>query len=97
MNGLGSRFLKSAYRREPISSFILTVGAVDAVIGGVDGRLSLLLLGLGAVATAIALRWWLQRQKIELPSGAPIHYLPARSSRPSLPMLTTARKNPPHN
>jgi small-conductance mechanosensitive channel len=98
MSGLMPRFLKSAYRKEPISSFILTVGTVDAVIGGVDSRLSLLILGLGIVGVAIALRWWLtQRNKIELPTGAPIHYLPSRSSRPSLPMLSVSRKNPPHS
>jgi hypothetical protein len=97
MNGLFPRFLKSAYRKEPISSFILTMGAVDAVIGGVDNRWSLLTVGLGMVGTAIALRWWLgQQDKVELPSRAPIHYLPARSSRPSLPMLSATRKNPPN-
>lgn len=94
MNGLAPRFLKSAYRKEPISSFILIVGAVDAVIGGFDNRLSLLILGLGTVGTAIVLRWWvLQQTKVDLPSGKPIHYLPSRSSRPSLPMLSV-RKPP---
>lgn len=91
---IGPRFLKSAYRKEPISSFILTVGAVDAVIGGVDSRWSLLVLGLATVGTAIALRWWLaQRQPVDLPTGAPVYYLPDRSSQPSLPMLS-GRKPP---
>jgi hypothetical protein len=90
----GPRFLKSAYRKEPISSFILTVGAVDAVIGGVDSRWSLLVLGVAMAGAAIALRWWIaHRNRVDLPMGAPIHYLPERSSRPSLPMLS-ARKPP---
>jgi hypothetical protein len=93
MNLLSSRMLKSAYRKEPISSFIITVGAVDAVIGGVGDRLSLMLLGVGVVGVAIAFRWWKIRQsKIEFPSGPPIHYLPGHSSRPQLPTLSVSRK-----
>nr|WP_242043685.1 hypothetical protein [Leptolyngbya sp. FACHB-671] len=96
MNLLWSRMLKSGYRKEPISSFIITVGAVDAVIGGVGDRLSLMLLGVGLVGVAIALRWWKIRQsKIEIPSSAPIHYLPGHSSRPQLPTLSMSRKTPP--
>jgi hypothetical protein len=93
MNLLWSRMLKSAYRKEPISSFIITVGAVDAVIGGVGDRLSLMLLGLGIVGVAIALRWWkIHQSKIEISSGAPIHYLPGHSSRPQLPTLSMSPK-----
>ncbi|NJL35889.1 MAG: hypothetical protein HC899_03375 [Leptolyngbyaceae cyanobacterium SM1_4_3] len=95
MNLLSSRMLKSAYRKEPISSFIITVGAVDAVIGGVGDRLSLMLLGVGVVGVAIAFRWWKIRQsKTEFSSGAPIHYLPGHSSRPQLPTLSVSSKKP---
>lgn len=88
---------KSVYRQEPISSFILTVGAVDAVMGGVGERGSLLALGLGIVGVAIALRYWKasRRRQPDLPTNPPARYLPSRSSRPSLPMLTLDRKNPP--
>jgi hypothetical protein len=93
MNRVWSRFFRSTYRKEPISSFILTVGAVDAVIGGVDGQWSLMALGLGAVSVAIALRAWINQQRqFEPVDGTPIRYLPAQSSRPSLPMLTPPRK-----
>ena len=86
---IGPRFLKSAYRKEPISSFLLTIGLVDAVIGGVDSHWTLLTFGLATAGCAIALRWWLaQRNRVELPTGAPVLYLPDRSSRPSLPMLS---------
>lgn len=92
------RLLKSTYRREPISSFILTVGAVDAVIGGVGDRWSLMIVGFGIVGVAIALRMssahWrkAQQQQEEPPARAPIHYLPAHTSTPTLPMLTMSRK-----
>lgn len=96
MNAQWSRMLKAAYRKEPISSFLLTVGAVDAVIGGFDDRWSLFSVGLGTVGLALALRWWLmQRHRVELPEPPPQRYLPDRASRPSLPMLTVSKKNPP--
>lgn len=96
MNLLWPRFLKSAYRKEPISSFILVVGSVDAVIGGIDNHWSLLLFGLGTIGVAIALRFWKSQQsQIEVPVRAPIHSLPERSSRPPMPMLSSSRRNGP--
>ncbi|NJO42742.1 MAG: hypothetical protein HC769_26905 [Cyanobacteria bacterium CRU_2_1] len=93
MNGW-TRFLKSIKRKERISNFILTVGIVDVVMGGVDSRWSLMAVGLGTVGAAIVLRWWLtQSQPIESLDRPPIRYLPERSSRPSLPTLTSSRKN----
>ncbi|HEY9623536.1 MAG TPA: hypothetical protein V6C78_24475 [Crinalium sp.] len=91
------QFLKSTYRKEPISSFILTVGAVDAVIGGVGDRWSLMTVGVGLVGVAIAVRWLRFRQPwLDISTRAPIHYLPSRSSRTALPMLSQSRKQPPH-
>ncbi len=98
MKGLWRRFLKATYRKEPISGFILTVGAVDAVIGGVDRCLPLLILGGGTIGVALAIRWWkAQAQELEMFSpSAPIHYLPSRSSRPALPRLNSSHKNSPN-
>lgn len=97
MNLLWPRLLKSAYRREPISSFAIIVGAVDAVIGGVDERWSLLAFGLGTVGVAIALRWWqIQRRQTELTEQPAKYFLPSHSSRPALPMLSSAKRHPPH-
>jgi hypothetical protein len=44
------------YRREPISSFLLTLGAVDMVLGGLDDRWVLFSLGLSTVGVAIGIR-----------------------------------------
>jgi hypothetical protein len=89
MNALWTRFLKSAYRKEPISGFILTVGAVDAVIGGVGGRWSLFSFGLLTLLLAAALRWWqIQKAQALITEKTPRHFLPPSSSRPPLPMLT---------
>ncbi|MEB3360261.1 MAG: hypothetical protein VKK04_26290 [Synechococcales bacterium] len=90
------QFLKSAYRREPLSSFILTVGIVDAVIGGVDLQTSLFLLGVGLMGVAIALRWWKLRHRpdVVLPNRPTMRYLPEHSSRPHLPPLNSPRQHP---
>ena len=97
MNAALPRFLKSAYRREPLPSLLITVGVVDAVIGGFDDRWSLLTFGLGTVGVAIALRWWLLQQRRPYPAqSVPQRYLPSRSSSPALPLLTASKKNPPH-
>ncbi len=47
---------KLFYRREPISSFLLTLGAVDMVLGGLDDRWVLFSLGLSTVGVAIGVR-----------------------------------------
>ena len=95
MNALWPRILKSAYRKEPISSFIIIIGAVDAVIGGVGERWSLLTFGLMMVLLAVAVRWWQsQRRETELAEQPVTHFLPPSSSRPALPILSTAKRRP---
>ena len=93
MNALWPRILKSAYRKEPISSFIIIIGAVDAVIGGVGERWSLLTFGLMMVLLAVAVRWWQsQRRETELAEQPVTHFLPPSSSRPALPILSTSKR-----
>lgn len=96
MNRVWSRFLRSAYRREPVSSFILTMGAVDAVIGGADRSWSLVAIGVGAIGVAVLWRWMKPQRRLEPfnqeDHQPPVRYLPSQSSRPSMPMLTPSRK-----
>ncbi|HIK14340.1 MAG TPA: hypothetical protein IGS53_03425 [Leptolyngbyaceae cyanobacterium M33_DOE_097] len=89
--------LKSFYRREPIIAFAVTIGAVDAVLGGVSQQYSLLWFGLGLSGVAIALRWWQSQQVIERrePVRSAQFLLPPQSSSNSLPMLTMSKKKPP--
>lgn len=96
MNALWPRIFKSAYRKEPISSFIVIVGAVDAVMGGVGERWTLLSFGLMMVVLAIAIRWWQsQRRETNLAEQPVTHYLPPASSRPVLPVLNATKRQPP--
>jgi uncharacterized membrane protein YebE (DUF533 family) len=79
MNSTPPRFLKSFYRKEPITGIIITAGAVNAVLGGVNAIGSLMLLGLFAAGGAIAYRWWMiQQSKARMESGSQ-RYLPPAS------------------
>lgn len=98
MNIVWSRMFRTVYRKEPITGFVLIAGAVDVAIGGIDGSTSLVVFGLSAVGVAIALRLWQsQKRTPDVPERRAIHALPPSSSRPSLPMLSMAKKNPPQN
>ena len=91
-----TRLLKKAYRRHPLISFVATAGAVDVLLGGLEGRAALLVFGLVAVSAAIALHWRrIQRTQVGDVSQPPVHYLPEHTSRPQLPMLGLSRNNPP--
>ncbi|MBD2447701.1 hypothetical protein H6G76_11050 [Nostoc sp. FACHB-152] len=97
MNVALPRFLKSAYRREPIISILITMGVVDAVIGGLDDSWSLFAVGLGTAGVTLAWKLWRMQQRRPILEEEPVvqHYLPSRSSSPTLPILTVAKKKPP--
>lgn len=94
MNPLFARFLRSVYRKEPVSGFILILGATDALIGGVGGRGSLLSIGLLITLLGILMRWQ-QGKKSKAIAREPIrYYLPPGSSRKPLPLLTSSKRRP---
>jgi hypothetical protein len=89
MNALLPRFLKLAYRREPISSFIVIVGAVDTVIGGAQARWSLFAFGLIMLVMAALVRWLKAQKAQNIITEQPARYfLPDTSSRTALPILS---------
>ncbi|MDY6936633.1 MAG: hypothetical protein SWY16_03115 [Cyanobacteriota bacterium] len=95
MNAALHRILKSAYRKEPISSFILLVGAVDVAISGANGSGSLFAFGTGTIAIAIAIRWWqIHHAPTSNPETASEYVLPPSSARSSLPNLKSGNKYP---
>lgn len=87
------RILKSAYRKEPVYSLLLTMGLVDALIGGADARWGLLALGVGTVSTVTILWWWKAQQR---PLPEPIESRPQRyltaAPDPQLPNLSRAKR-----
>ncbi|KGF72272.1 hypothetical protein DO97_11015 [Neosynechococcus sphagnicola sy1] len=96
MNAVWHRMLKSAYRREPLFSFVLTIGVVDTVIGGLGDHGSLAGFGMGTMVVALGLRWWqFQRRPDEQPEATVTHYLPPYASRPQLPPLSMSKRHPP--
>jgi hypothetical protein len=98
MNAILPRFLKSAYRKEPIISVLVTMGIVDALIGGLDDSWSLFTFGLGTTGVAIALKLWRMQQQPPMPEETVVqHYLPPQPSSPPLPIITVSKKKPRQN
>ncbi|KAM3093895.1 hypothetical protein ACKFKF_28160 [Phormidesmis sp. 146-12] len=87
--------LKSVYKKEPITGFVIIAGSVDVAIGGIDSNTSLVVFGLSAVGIALALRWWhLQRRSPESSARGAVYALPPASSHAALPPLTVSKKRP---
>jgi hypothetical protein len=100
MNVAIPRLLKSAYRKDPIVSVLITVGIIDALIGGFDDSWSLFAFGLGTTGLTLAWRFWKVQQNRPLPKEEKATkqlYLPSRSSSSSLPMLSIQKKQPPQS
>jgi hypothetical protein len=92
MNAIVPTVLKRLYRKEPISSFILIVGAVDAVIGGMNEISTLMIIGLLTSGVAIGYRWWcIQQAESESDRQVKQLYLPSQSDRSPLPNLDSRR------
>lgn len=87
VNPLFAKFFRSIYRKEPISGFILILGATDALIGGASGRWSLFSIGLVIALLGIVMRWQGQRGQKAIATEPIRHLLPPTSSRPPLPLL----------
>jgi hypothetical protein len=95
MNAIFPTFLKRLYRKEPISSFIIIVGAVDAVLGGVNEAGALMILGLLTSGLALGYRWWcIQQVETASERKAKQLYLPSSSNRSPLPDLDSRRRPP---
>lgn len=92
MNLLFARFLRAVSSKEPVSSFILILGATDALIGGVGGRGSLLSIGLFIALLGAIMRWRQGEKKQKAIATEPVrYYLPAGSTRQPLPLLTSSK------
>ncbi|MEM9276498.1 MAG: hypothetical protein AAGA80_26655 [Cyanobacteria bacterium P01_F01_bin.143] len=88
MNSLIKQLFKLTYRREPISGFIVVLGVTDAVIGCIDGRVSLFLVGLLVVLLGVMFRRARIRKFQAMRMARPVRYrLAPSSSRQPLPLL----------
>jgi hypothetical protein len=93
VNPLFARLLRSVYRKEPVSGFILILGATDAFIGGLGGRGSLLSIGLLIAFLGIVMRWRQGEKKSEAIATETVrYYLPPGSTRQPLPLLTPSQR-----
>ncbi len=95
MNPLFAKFFRAVYRQEPVSGFILLLGATDALIGGFGGSGSLLSIGLFIALLGIIMRW---RQGEEKPTRVSSlnkqaqYLLPPGSSARPLPLLIASKR-----
>jgi hypothetical protein len=88
MNAILPPVLKRLYRKEPISSFLIVVGAVDTVLGGVNEIGTLMILGLLTSGISLGYRWWcIQQAENKLDFKSKQLYLPPSSNRNPLPNL----------
>ena len=95
MNAIFPTVLKRLYRKEPISSFLIIVGAVDTVVGGVNEVGTLMIFGLLTSGMAIGYRWWCMQQAETIADRKSKQlYLPPSSHRAPLPNLDS-RRHPP--
>jgi hypothetical protein len=93
VNLLFARFLRSVYRKEPVSGFILILGATDALIGGLGGRESLLSIGLLIALLGAIMRWRQGEKKSKAIATETVrYYLPPGSTRQPLPLLTPSKR-----
>ena len=94
MNAIFPTVLKRLYRKEPISSFLIVVGAVDAILGGVNEIGTLLIFGLLTSGMALGYRWWcIQQSETASNRKSKQLYLPPSANRAPLPHLD--RRQPP--
>ncbi|MGL5836434.1 MAG: hypothetical protein ACRC1Z_24880 [Waterburya sp.] len=93
MNPLFARFLRAVYRKEPVSGFILILGATDVLMGGLGGRVSLLSVGLFIALLGAIMRWRQGEKKSEAIATETVrYYLPPGSTRQPLPLLTPSKR-----
>lgn len=97
MNWLWSRLLKVPYRRDPIAAFVLTMGAVQVAIGGVDAEAGLAALGLALLGTAAAMYWLKYSSRVIEAARSPRATYASRNSRPlavpALPDRASVRRS----
>ncbi|WP_244532902.1 hypothetical protein [Geitlerinema sp. PCC 9228] len=90
-----TRFWKSVYKKEPISSFLIVAGVMDVAIGGIGESWSLATFGASVVAVALVWRWWKwQRRPQAIPLRSPAYFLP-ESPQSQLPTLKPTPKPAP--
>ncbi|NLQ03953.1 hypothetical protein [Cylindrospermopsis raciborskii] len=95
MNAILPRFLKSFYRKDPIISVLITMGIMDALIGGLDDSWSLFAFGLGTTGVGLGLKLASKLSRSPREEGRTFqYYLPPTSSSCSLPIIKATKNKP---
>jgi len=92
VNPLFARFLRAVYRKEPVSGFILILGATNALIGGFGGQGSLLSIGILIALVGVIMRWQGTKKSQAIATEPVKYYLPPGQSRQPLPLLSSSKR-----
>jgi hypothetical protein len=87
------------YRKEPLLGFALTIGAVDAAIGGLRGHSGLVTIGLGLLGMALGMWLWQTQNRpprSKRPERRAKYLLPPAPSRSDLSPLHLPKKSRPN-
>ena len=85
------KFFKRIYQKEPISSFLIVLGLIQVVIGGVDCKWNLFSLGLGLVLGAFVVRWsQVRKYRVDREKILPRRYLSSSKTVQPLPRWNEA-------
>ncbi len=77
--------------RPSVGRFLLTMGAVEVVLGGLHYHWPLVAFGLGTAGLALGWQGWRGRPRSTSIQSRPL-YLPPASSRPQVPSLDSLRR-----
>jgi len=80
------------YRKEPVSGFILILGATNALIGGFGGQGSLLSIGILIALVGVIMRWQGTKKSQAIATEPVKYYLPPGQSRQPLPLLSSSKR-----
>lgn len=91
--------LMKLYRKEPLVAFALTIGLVDAALGGFTHHSNLVTVGMGLLGMALGMGIWQTQHRPprpKQPKRQAVYVLPPAEPRPNLPPLHLLKKTPPN-
>ncbi|MEM6519835.1 MAG: hypothetical protein AAF722_10970 [Cyanobacteria bacterium P01_C01_bin.70] len=87
-------FIKRLFRREPLTSTVVTAGSVNILLGMMEGQALLAFIGVLVVSGTLANRGWQKYRRIEFPETS-VRYLPEQTSQSPMPIISSSSQRHP--